>query len=325
MDPDGKRLISAVDQGKLLAFLGIEDPVVWERHWRQKGAATTALNLWHPDASCDWLWSLGIPILSLADHCLGRKRLIGLSALPGCGKSSFGFWIEAAARNLGRSVQVVSIDDFYFPAPELDQTMQGNPWGVPRALPGSHDLALLESTLSEWKGGAEIRLPRFDKGLRGGRGDRLGWRPCSADLLVLEGWFLGCRSGADPTGPEEHLDRPLNPEELEYRWTVQEKLSRYGSIWDQLDQLWHLRAEDLRSPVIWKRQQEEAMGRSRGVCLDEESLGNFIRMILSAIPSSSLSQINADVVIDVDPDRKLKRIHVQSDLQSSLSSDSLTG
>ena len=325
MDPDGRRLISAVDQRKLLSFLGIEDPVVWERCWRQIGAATTALNLWHPDTSCDWLWSLGLPILSLADHCLDRKRLIGLSALPGCGKSSFGVWIEAAARNLGRSVQVVSIDDFYFPAPELDQTMQGNPWGVPRALPGSHDLALLESTLSAWKSGAEIRLPRFDKGLRGGRGDRLGWRSCSADLLVLEGWFLGCRSGADPTVPEEHLEPPLLSEEVDYRWKVQDRLSKYGPIWDQLDQLWHLRAEDLRSPVIWKQQQEDAMRRSRGVGLDDESLDNFIRMILSAIPSSSLRQINADVVIDVDPDRQLKRIHVRRDLQSSLSSDSLTG
>ena len=102
-------------------------------------------------------------------------------------------------------------------------------------------------------------------------------------------------------------------------------LSRYGPIWDQLDQLWHLRAEDLRSPVIWKQQQEDAMRRSRGVGLDEDSLDNFIRMILSAIPSASLRQINADVVIDVDPDRQLKRIHVQGDLQSSLSSDSLTG
>ena len=74
MDPDGRRLISAVDQGKLLAFLGIEDPVVWERRWRQTGAATTALILWHPDASCDWLWSLGIPILSLADHCLELRN-----------------------------------------------------------------------------------------------------------------------------------------------------------------------------------------------------------------------------------------------------------
>ena len=301
------------------------DPILWERRWREIGAATTALNLWHPATSCDWLWSLGLPILSLADHCLDGRRLIGLSALPGCGKSSFGVWIEAAAQNLGRSVQVVSIDDFYFPAIELDQTMQGNPWGVPRALPGSHDLALLESTLSAWKSGAEIRLPCFDKGLRGGRGDRLGWRSCSTDLLVLEGWFLGCRSGTDPTAPEEHLEQPLIPEEVAYRWKVQDMLSNYAPIWALIDQLWHLRAEDLCSPVIWRKQQEDAMRRSRGVCLDRETLDNFIRMILAAIPSSSLRNLNADVVIDVDPDRQLKRIHVKTDLQSSLSSDSLTG
>ena len=56
-----------------------------------------------------------------------------------------------------------------------------------------------------------------------------------------------------------------------------------------------------------------------------ESIDGFVRMILSAIPSSSLRLIDADVVIDVDIDRQLRRIHLQSELQSSPSSDSLTG
>ena len=59
------------------------------------------------------------------------------------------------------SLQVVSIDDFYFEAERLDQAMGGNPWGVPRALPGSHDLPLLLQTLSRWKDGEQVDLPQF--------------------------------------------------------------------------------------------------------------------------------------------------------------------
>ena len=41
----------------------------------------------------------------------------------------------------------ISIDDFYYDAFNLDRSMSGNPWGAPRGLPGSHDLALLSETI----------------------------------------------------------------------------------------------------------------------------------------------------------------------------------
>ena len=123
----------------------------------------------------------------------GQRWLLGFSALPGCGKTSLGHWLEAAAERLGLSLQVMSIDDFYFSADALDRSMQGNPWGVPRALPGSHELPLLQSTLEQWSAGGHPRHPTFDKALRQGRGDRSGWRTCTADVIVLEGWFVGVR------------------------------------------------------------------------------------------------------------------------------------
>ena len=309
MDPDGLQRIPADDQIRLLKFLGIENFEEWRQSWIRQHA-NLGLDAWHPNSSADWLWSLGLPILSLACKEPARKRLIGLSALPGCGKSSLGIWLETAARNLGLSLQVVSIDDFYFPADQLERSMQGNPWGVPRALPGSHDVKLLQQTLAHWRKGQDVQCPQFDKALRNGRGDRSGWRACNADLLVLEGWFVGCEGGYDPTLQERELVPPLTANELAYRKQTEQILQRYQPIWTQLDQLWQLRATDPQSPRLWKRQQENDMHTSRGSSLNGSELDGFIRMILSAIPSETVRNIPADVVLDVDSSRELTRIHL---------------
>ena len=188
--------------------------------------------------------------------------------------------------------------------------MQGNPWGVPRALPGSHDVKLLQQTLAHWRQGQDVQCPQFDKALRNGRGNRSGWRACNADLLVLEGWFVGCEGGYDPTLQERELAPPLTANELAYRKQTAQNLQSYQPIWTQLDQLWQLRATDSQSPRLWKRQQEHDMQTSRGSSLNRSELDGFIRMILSAIPSETVKNIPADIVLDVDSSRELTRIHL---------------
>jgi|TARA_A200000113_G_scaffold209540_1_gene208681 D-glycerate 3-kinase len=325
LDPEGQRIIPSSDQQRLLQHLELGDVASWSAQQRNSGRHRVALDHWHPRAAPDWLWSVGLPLLSLGDQWLGERRLLGLSALPGCGKTTLGQWIEAAAKELGLSIQVVSLDDFYFEAERLDAAISGNPWGVPRALPGSHDLELLQECLQVWRQGDHVLMPCFDKAKRQGRGDRSGWRRCDADLLIFEGWFVGCRSNADPTADEPHLEFPLTPEELEWRQKLQPVLALYEATWSCFDQLWQLRATDFNAPWRWKRQQEATLQAERGASLSSSELDRFIRMILCSLPSSSFQTMRADVVVEVDPDRNLKRIHLQGAIQDSPSSDSLTG
>ncbi|MCB4388428.1 phosphoribulokinase [Synechococcus sp. MU1617] len=325
MDPEGQRIIPSSDQQRLLQHLDLGDVASWSAQQRNSGRHRVALDHWHPRAAPDWLWSVGLPLLSLGDQWLGERRLLGLSALPGCGKTTLGQWIEAAAKELGLSIQVVSLDDFYFEAERLDAAISGNPWGVPRALPGSHDLELLQECLQVWRQGDHVLMPCFDKAKRQGRGDRSGWRRCDADLLIFEGWFVGCRSNADPTADEPHLEFPLTPQELEWRQKLQPVLALYEATWSCFDQLWQLRATDFNAQWRWKRQQEATLQAERGASLSSSELDRFIRMILCSLPSSSFQTMRADVVVEVDPDRNLKRIHLQGAIQDSPSSDSLTG
>ena len=324
MDPEGQCSIPRGDQQRLLRYLGLGDATSWAAAQRREKRHCVALDRWHPNAAPDWLWSVGLPVLSLAEQSHGHRRLIGLSALPGCGKTTLGLWIEAAADVLGLSLQVVSLDDFYFEADRLDAAMHGNPWGVPRALPGSHDLRLLHDSLLHWRQGQEVLLPCFDKSKRKGRGDRSGWRCCDADLLILEGWFVGCSSVRNPAAEEPHLKTPLTPQELDWRQKLQPVLAEYEAVWNSFDQLWQLRANDFNAPLLWKRQQEATLQEQRGASLSTPELERFIRMILCSLPSSSFQQMAADVVVEVEPDRSLRRIHLPRVIQDSPSSDSLT-
>ena len=75
--------------------------------------------------------------------------------------------------------------------------------------------------------------------------------------------------------------------------------------------LWQLAATDFNAPQQWKRQQEAAMKRTRGSGLDAAAIDDFIRMIQTAIPATSFTLNQASVVIDIDPDRRLRQIRVR--------------
>ncbi len=123
----------------------------------------------------------------------GRRPLLLLNGPVGAGKSTLAGALQRRAAARGLALAVASIDDLYLPWPERRRQLEGNPFAVTRVPPGSHDVALLCSALEAWRGGEVLRLPRFDKTLAQGQGDRSGWREQRADALLLEGWLLGCR------------------------------------------------------------------------------------------------------------------------------------
>ena len=177
----------------LLEALGWSEPERWWSHWQQRGGFELARCVWPEGVKDEWLLGVALPLLSQAESLLemGGRPLLGLSALPGCGKTTLCDWLVQASSELGWSIAFLSIDDFYWPGPELDRRMAGNPWGVPRAIPGSHDLELMATALDQWRETGVLNAPRFDKSLRQGRGDRSDWVRSTPDLVVLEGWFVG--------------------------------------------------------------------------------------------------------------------------------------
>ena len=293
----------------LLNDLGWESKA-WLDYWIDKKALNLATSYWHPDSKLDWLWGLGLPLLSEVERFLTKEDksiVIGISALPGSGKSTIGKWIQEAAKELNWALSVISLDDFYLPGLELDNAMKGNPWNVPRGLPGSHSIELMTEIIENWKSTGCLIAPVFDKALRNGLGDRSGWQKSQSKILILEGWFLGCATSSNIENRISYdlLESPLTSSEIEYRLKVQEKLNEYRNIWSLIDRIWHIKPIEFSSTFSWKKEQENQMYKDRGSALRGEKLSSFIRMIQAAIPQESLMNIKSDALIKINKSRNI--------------------
>ena len=297
---------------KLLESLGWSDHREWLNLWLNRGGLELASSNWPLETKSDWIWGLGLPFLSDIERYIFNKKtrtLLGISGLPGCGKTSFGKWIEAASFELNWPVKVISMDDFYLPYPELQQAMLGNPWGAPRALPGSHAIKLMEETIETWESTGNLKAPQFDKALRGGNGDRSGWHFSKPKILVIEGWFLGCSLSSDLNNSGNivlEYKQSITPAEKEYKVIVQKALRPYQPIWEKFERIWHIKSIDFSSMKKWKIQQEMNLQRDRGASLQAESLELFLRMIEIAIPQADLQSIKSDVLVKLNTSREIK-------------------
>ncbi len=301
--------INSYDQ--LLNTLNYPNHNKWLNSWNLRGGIKLADYAWPDGTKTDWFWGLGLPLLSDIERCLkvkDQKTLFGITGLPGCGKTSLGKWLEAAANELNWPIKVISLDDFYLPSRELDKAMAGNPWNVPRALPGSHSIQLLKETIQTWRSSGNLRSPHFDKALRKGLGDRSGWSFSKPKVLVIEGWFLGCELAKDLTSSKDNLSigsEPITSIEQNYRVIVQKELKNYQPIWHEFDRVWHIKAINFSSTRKWKRQQEENLQKERGASIKGMALDHFNRMIETAIPVKNLQTIKSDVVIKLSSNREI--------------------
>ena len=271
---------------------------------------------WKLETKLDWKWSLSFPIFSLLENIIDNfntPKIIGISGLPGSGKSTLGEWINKVARDLSIDIKVISLDDFYLPGEEMDIAMLGNPWNVPRGFPGSHSLELLTNSLDTFLNTGFFKSPIFDKSLRDGKGDRSGWSKAKPIVLILEGWFVGCEPIPDLINLDNLNDNEkslsLTSYEREYRIIIQNSLIEYSKIWKKLYKIIHIKSNRFNNTKLWKTQQEDEMFKLKGSSLRGNKLKDFIRMIQVSIPQASLSNINSDTTIEINKLRKIERIY----------------
>lgn len=230
-------------------------------------------------------------LVSLAQQ--GQRPVVGLNGPVGAGKSTLARRVAQQAAAQGLRLAVASIDDAYLAYGPRLQVMAANPFGVDRVPPGSHEPGLLVEAIDQWRHGSDgkLRLPRFDKSLLQGCGDRCGYSQEAADGLLLEGWLIGCRPlGADQIqaakGAEPSLvGTPcLGPDEWAWLPHWDRALEAYLPLWHQLNGLWLLWPMDWRLPRRWRFQAEAQQRRQGGGWLSGSRIDQLVRSSLCSLP-----------------------------------------
>jgi D-glycerate 3-kinase len=258
---------------------------------------------------------------TLAEQVLGRFAaamarvpgpfVLGVSGLQGSGKSTLAAGLVAAAARRGLGAVALSLDDAYLTRAERQALGHAvHPLLRTRGVPGTHDLALLASTLDALSKASPERpvpVPRFDKG-RDDRHDPASW-PTEAevpDLVVLEGWCLGVepQDEAALVVPVNALERDEDADGT-WRRYANAQLAGYQPLWRQLDALVVLEAPSWDVVARWRAQAEQPL-RARGEprAMDEATLTRFLqhyerlsRHALATLPA------RADLLIRLDEHR----------------------
>ena len=293
---------------KLIIDIGWESLNDWFHFWNNQRNILSIDQYWDNKVNDDWIWGLALPLLSQAykfQNNYSDRKIIGISALPGTGKTTLGKWLEAISLKLNFKISVISIDDFYLPSDEMKLAIKNNPWNVSRGFPGSHSVNLMHEKLLNWKINGDLNVPVFDKSLRNGLGDRSHWRVDSPDLLILEGWFLGIEPITNEVNYQYENSSDLTPQESSYRSNIQNNLCNYLDTWSLIDKIWHLKPMKFEYMNIWKTNQEKEMFVKKGNALKDEKLSNFLRMLNVSIPHKSFDVINAYALLLIDQKRNL--------------------
>jgi len=298
---------------KLIKKIGWESLDDWIKFCNRNKDNFAIYDFWDTNVNDDWIWGLALPLLSQAfklNKNFSERKIIGISALPGTGKTTLGKWLEESSIKLNFKIAVISIDDFYLPFEEMKIAIKNNPWDVSRGFPGSHSVKLMYEKLLNWKISGKLDVPVFDKSLRNGLGDRSHWRNDEPDLLILEGWFLGVKPSKEKFKTSLKISNPLSISESNYRLNIQKNLKEYLDIWSLIDNLWHIKPLKFQYMNSWKSNQEKEMFSKKGSALKDKQLSNFLRMLNVSIPHESFDEINSNVLLMINKDRTLEEVRL---------------
>lgn len=196
-------------------------------------------------------------------------------------------------------VVVCSIDDFYLTRRDqlvLGLSNQHNRLLQHRGTPGTHDMTLLKQTVENLRDGRKTAIPRYDKSLFNGKGDRRDkeeWKSVSQlretdnesaiNVIIFEGWSIGFR-GLSSTEIHQQWENSFANQENSVLWrhrledllVMNEKQLEYDILTEVFDVFIHIDAEDTRFVYGWREEQEAALRKLAGMGMTSEEVVKFV-------------------------------------------------
>ncbi len=267
------------------------------------------------------LWRLWLPLANWIQQRWQQHPPLfvqGILGGQGTGKSTLAALLAVILSQWGLRVCRLSIDDLYLTYAERLQLQAQDPRLKWRGPPGTHDIQLGLHVLQQLRSpnpNQPIQIPRFDKSLHHGAGDRTQSEVISAaDIVLFEGWFVGLK----PIDPQRFENAPppiLTERDRQFAKDNNDRLAAYLPLWEQLDSLIVLQPQDYRLSQQWRRQAEQQMTASGRSGMQDAEIDEFVEYFWRSlhpelfIPALLQQPGAVDLVIEVQPDHTPGRVY----------------
>lgn len=268
-------------------------------------------------------WELWLPLaLQLHEERKnhGKPLIQGLLGGQGTGKTTISFLLQIILQHLGLCAIAISLDDLYLSYKARQTLQQQDSRLIWRGPPGTHDVAEGIRILDELRSPsqAEILIPRFDKTLHNGAGDRVA--PIAVtpgDIIFFEGWCVGMRPIANSA-----LANPpypiVTPDDRKFALDCNHRLKTYLPLWQRLDRLIVLNPVNYRSCQQWRKEAEYKERKQGKGGMSDREIEQFVEYFWKAlhpelfIPPLIQNPDLVDLVIEINPDRSPGQIYQPS-------------
>ena len=280
--------------------------------------AISSIQIEQPHLILPLLWHYWIPLAQRLVHQqqqIGRTLIQGLIGGQGTGKTTLGIVLNIVLRHLGKTFLSISLDDLYKTYADRQKLRARCPALIWRGPPSTHDIDLGIQVLQQLRDRhleslQPISIPRFDKSLHNGAGDRT--EPdisYNADIVLFEGWFVGMRPL--PISAFRNFVPPiLSDEDREFALECNANLYNYLPLWEYLDSLIVLLPENYNYSLQWRLEAEHKLIASGKTGMSDHEITKFVEYFWKALhPELFLPRLISDRLL-VDLVIEISRSHL---------------
>jgi D-glycerate 3-kinase len=226
------------------------------------------------------LWELWLPLaiqLATFRRNLPHPLIQGILGGQGTGKTTLAAILTLILKHLGYETISISLDDLYKTYAERQELQKQDPRLIWRGPPGTHDVNLGIKVLSQLRQQKmPVEIPRFDKSMKQGAGDRTTPEIVEkADIVLFEGWFVGVRP-IDPTNFDSAPPPIVTLSDKTFARDINFKLQEYISLWQLLDRLIALYPVDYKLSLQWRKQAEQEMITAGKSGMTDKAIEQFV-------------------------------------------------
>ena len=250
-----------------------------------------------------------------------RSYIVGLSGGQGSGKTTISSIISIILRKYFKlNVFTISIDDFYKKRNErFLLSKKIHPSLISRGVPGTHDINMMLDFFKRIKRKEfrSLKLPKFNKAIDDRYNKKLWYsikkRP---DIIIFEGWCVGAKAEKNNT-----LKQPINSFEklrdkkLIWRRYVNKQLqSKYKQLYDQLNCLLYIKANNFSLLRKWRIKQETKLRlknkrSNRNKIMSNKEVINFMQTY-QRVTQNMLKTVpkNASIILNLNTNHQIKSV-----------------